>query len=117
VVGSDEGGGVLRPLRELKGRGEVAHSRQRQWLRPSVLGGSWLAGSAGLKAGTGPTKGKNPFQISFKFWIWQNFAKLYREIFMNFGHRVFFLKSFRFSRDFRKINICRVIICNLSKII
>jgi hypothetical protein len=38
-----------------------------------------------LKAGTRPTQ-ENPFQISFKFWIWQNFEKLYREILKEFGH-------------------------------
>jgi hypothetical protein len=43
--------------------------------------GGWLVGPAGLKAGTGPTQEeKNLFQISFKFWIWQNFEKLYMEI-------------------------------------
>jgi hypothetical protein len=29
---------------------------------------------------------KNPFQISFKFWIWQKFGKLYRGILKEFGH-------------------------------
>jgi hypothetical protein len=57
----------------------------------SSRGGSWLAGSARLKAGTGPTQEEeqNHFQISFKFWIWQNFEKLYREILKEFGHRDF----------------------------
>jgi hypothetical protein len=40
-----------------------------------------------LKAGTGPTQEeKNPFQISFKIWIWRNFGKLYMEILKKFGH-------------------------------
>jgi hypothetical protein len=56
----------------------------------SARGGGGLAGPAGLKAGTGPTQEeKNPFQISFNLWIWQNFGKLYREILMEFGHEDF----------------------------
>jgi hypothetical protein len=39
-----------------------------------------------LKAGTRPTQEKNHFQISFKFWIWQNFGKMYREILKEFRH-------------------------------
>jgi hypothetical protein len=31
--------------------------------------------------------------------------------------REFFLKSSRFSRDFRKMNICHAMICTLTKII
>jgi hypothetical protein len=34
-------------------------------------------------------KKKNPFQIPFKFWIWQNFGKLCREILREFGHEDF----------------------------
>jgi hypothetical protein len=58
----------------------------------SARGGGWLAGTAGLKARTGPTQEeeKNPFQISFKFWIFRNFGKLYREILKEFGHGDFF---------------------------
>jgi hypothetical protein len=60
----------------------------RGW-RPIGWGGE--SGPAGLKAGIGPTQEeeKNPFQISFKFWIWQNFGKLYRKILKGFGHRDF----------------------------
>jgi hypothetical protein len=103
VVGSDEGGGLLRPLRERKGRREAvrAHARQRLQssvqggrrlgrARESARGGGWLAGPAGLKAVTGPTQEeKNPLQISFKFCIWQNFAKLYKEILMELNTRIF----------------------------
>jgi hypothetical protein len=40
-----------------------------------------------LKARTGTTQEeKNPFQISFIFWIWQNIGKLYREILTEIGH-------------------------------
>jgi hypothetical protein len=64
-------------------------------------GGGWLAELAGRlkpnggvgkaahregRGEPGQLKKKNPFQISFKFWIWQNFRKLYREILMEFAH-------------------------------
>jgi hypothetical protein len=43
-----------------------------------------------LKAGNRPTQEeKNHFQISFKFWIWQNFGKLYGGILKEFGHMDF----------------------------
>jgi hypothetical protein len=51
-----------------------------------------------LKDRTGPTQ-ENPFQISFKFWIWWNFGKLYREILMEFGH-VDFPKIFQILQGF-----------------
>jgi hypothetical protein len=45
------------------------------------------SGPVGLKAVTGPTQEEeNTFQIPFKFWICQNFEKLYWEILKEFGH-------------------------------
>jgi hypothetical protein len=64
--GGEEGMCQERVVPQREGRGEQA---------------GWL------KAGTGPTQeDKNPIQISFKFWIWQNFEKFYREILKEFGH-------------------------------
>jgi hypothetical protein len=46
-----------------------------------------MAGPVRLKAVTGPTQEEeNHFQFFFKFWIWQNFGKLYREILKEFRH-------------------------------
>jgi hypothetical protein len=68
----------------------------------SSRGGDWLVGPAGLKAGTRPTQEeKNPFQISFKFWIWQNFGKLYSEILKELDTGIF-LKIFQVLQGFWK---------------
>jgi hypothetical protein len=146
VVGSDEG--VLWPLRERKGRREVARPHARQWRRlwPSIwggrrpggarmlaTGGGWLAGLADrLKPNGGVGKvahregrgGENQAnsrkKILFKFLLNFGFGRTFENCIGSFDGictRGFFLKSSRFYRDFRKMNICHAMICNLSKII
>jgi hypothetical protein len=90
------GGWLVEPagrLRPSEGAGKAA---QRVGRRERAEKGWWPRGRGGeggpasrkLESGQLKKK-KNPFQISFKFWIWQNFGKLYREILKEFGHSDF----------------------------
>jgi hypothetical protein len=87
---NDGGGGYF-------GRGSVGVVVGSDEVGPVCRQRGWLPGWAGrLKAGTWPTQEeKNHFQISFKYWIWQNFRKLYREILKELDTG-FFPKIFQF---------------------
>jgi hypothetical protein len=86
---------VLRPLRERKGHREaatvaatVSPGRKMTGQGPCVSERGLLDGWAGQaeSCDRDNSRRRKSFSIFFKFWIWQNFGKLYREILKEFRH-------------------------------
>jgi hypothetical protein len=60
----------------------------------------WPVGQGWLDV---PKTKKIHFNFYTDFGIWHDFRYMYKKILREFGHEIFFLKSSRLSRDFRKM--------------